>query len=77
MDRAHNAISSSYASLTWVLNPVVEGVRVLSLLSISSQRDADFHLELTGYFRLFHMAFETYCLVFIVHNISHLCYLRL
>ena len=34
--RARSAISSSYASLTGVLNPVVAGVRILPLLFITS-----------------------------------------
>ena len=35
---AHSAISSSYASLTWVLHPVLAGVRILPLLFIPSRQ---------------------------------------
>ena len=54
MHSAHSTISSSsYASLPWVPNPVVEGVRILPLLSISLRQDADVHHELTGYHKFF------------------------
>ena len=53
MQDAHSAISSTSASLPWVLNPVVNGVWILSLLSISLRHDTDFQLELIRYLNLF------------------------
>lgn len=53
MHRAHGAIASSYASLTWVLNSVVAGGRSLPYGPSLSRQDANFHLESIRYLEAF------------------------
>ena len=60
MRSAHSAISSTYASLSWTLSLVADGVQMLPLVSISLPQDADLHPELTRCLKLFfRMVFNT------------------